>query len=131
MFGFAIPLRAFTTLNRPPLTVVRAVRRANVIDAIVHDADDVLVRRVVQPQREVRHVALEVVWYEEPDAVYDVRDPVLVQRRAVLRDEVPGDVEAFGDLRAVLLEVRELLATNLELGHRPRVRVRVSKRVEV
>ena len=86
------------------------------VEAVVQHGGYVLVGGVLQPHRLVHQVGLEVVRNDESDAVDDVRDAVLVEGGSILRDSLAADVHAWDDLRAVLLEVRELLASNLKLG---------------
>mmetsp|Transcript_8970 Transcript_8970/g.40741 ORF Transcript_8970/g.40741 Transcript_8970/m.40741 type:complete len:359 (-) Transcript_8970:473-1549(-) len=105
------PLRAVH--EDPP--VRRHRRLLDEVEAVVQDWGDVLVRGVLQPHRLVHQVGFEVVRYDEPDAVDDVRDAVFVECGSILGDSLARDVDARYNLRAVLLEVRELLPANLKL----------------
>lgn len=84
-----------------------------VIKHVVEDAGDVLGGAVLQPERAVDEVGLEVLRADETHAVEDVGDAVLPQDVAVLGDSVAAEVDMFGDLGALLVEEGDLVLAAL------------------
>jgi hypothetical protein len=84
-----------------------------VIKHVVQDAGDVLGGAVLQPERAVEEVRLEVLLADEAHAVEDVGDPVLPQDVAVLGDRVAAEVDVVGDLGALLVEEGDLVLAAL------------------
>lgn len=84
-----------------------------VIKHVIEDAGDVLGGAVLQPERAVDEVRLEVLRADEADAVEDVGDAVLAQDVAVLGDGVAAEVDVVGHLGALLVEEGDLVLAAL------------------
>lgn len=84
-----------------------------VIKHIIQDAGDVLGGAVLQPERAVDEVRLEVLRADKAHAVEDVGDAVLPQDVAVLGDGVAAEVDVLGHLGALLVEEGDLVLAAL------------------
>ena len=116
----AAAAHALRAVNEHPST--RRPRALDEVEARVQHAGNVLAGRVLQPERLVRELSLEVLLADERRRVNDVRDSVLRERIPVPCDGVASNVHALllADERALFLEQRELLAPELQLA-RPAV----------
>lgn len=85
-----------------------------VVEDVVEDAGDVLSRAVLQPQRLVHQLPLEVLRAHEPHAVQHVRDPVPPQRLPVPRHGVAAEVHVLRDPRTLLVEERQHVLPQLK-----------------